>query len=159
MLIRNVETKDLNDILKLNNENTPAVSDLDMPKLEKLIEMADFTWVIDDQEKNKIAGFCIVFSPNTDYQSANYQWVCKNYSEFQYLDRVVVSNDYQGRGLGKELYAKWFELSPNLPLLLEVNTKPRNEGSIRFHEKLGFSSVGEQDTEGGSKRVQFMARS
>ena len=38
----------------------------------------------------------------------------------------------------------------------EVNIKPRNERSLIFHEKFGFTPVGEQDTEGGSKRVQLM---
>ena len=43
-------------------------------------------------------------------------------------------------------------------LLCEVNVKPRNEGSLRFHHRLGFREVGQQDTEGGAKRVSMLAK-
>ena len=55
----------------------------------------------------------------------------------------------QGLGLGRELYdevkrhvdAEWFTL--------EVNLRPRNDGSLAFHERLGFDEVGQQETDYG----------
>jgi len=42
-------------------------------------------------------------------------------------------------------------------LALEVNVDPPNEGSLRFHERLGFVEVGQQDTPYGI-RVSMQMR-
>ena len=44
------------------------------------------------------------------------------------------------------------------PVSCEVDVVPENPGSLRFHEALGFESVGQQDTEGGEKRVRLLVR-
>ena len=36
--------------------------------------------------------------------------------------------------------------------------KPRNDGSLRFHHRIGFTEVGQQDTDGGKKRVSLLAK-
>lgn len=157
MKIRTMKSLDYASILELNNANTPAVSDLTLEKLESLVQKSVYTWVV--EVNDSLAGFCIVLSPGVDYQSDNYRWVSERYSEFLYLDRVVISDQHQGKGYGRKLYEHWFKeaSSSSLPLILEVNVKPRNEGSLIFHEKMGFKPVGEQDTEGGKKRVQYMS--
>jgi predicted GNAT superfamily acetyltransferase len=33
-----------------------------------------------------------------------------------------------------------------------------NEGSLRFHHRIGFVEVGQQDTDGGTKRVSLLAK-
>jgi predicted GNAT superfamily acetyltransferase len=43
-------------------------------------------------------------------------------------------------------------------LACEVNERPPNPVSMRFHETLGFSSVGRQTTEGGAKTVVMMTK-
>ena len=40
----------------------------------------------------------------------------------------------------------------------EVNLKPPNESSMRFHERYGFTQIGSQATEGGQKEVALMAK-
>ncbi|NNE42793.1 MAG: GNAT family N-acetyltransferase, partial [Gemmatimonadetes bacterium] len=40
----------------------------------------------------------------------------------------------------------------------EVNTRPRNDGSLRFHARLGFREVGTQETEGGAKAVSLLEK-
>ena len=45
--------------------------------------------------------------------------------------------------------ARWF--------LLEVNLRPRNDGSLRFHQRLGFVEVGQQETPYGA-RVSMLAK-
>ena len=39
-----------------------------------------------------------------------------------------------------------------------MNVRPRNDGSLRFHQRYGFTAVGEQDTEGGAKRVTLLEK-
>ena len=41
-------------------------------------------------------------------------------------------------------------------LCAEVNLAPRNDRSLAFHKRFGFSPVGEQETEGGLKRVLLL---
>jgi predicted GNAT superfamily acetyltransferase len=40
---------------------------------------------------------------------------------------------------------------------LEVNLEPRNDGSLRFHDRLGFVEVGQQ-VSGSGKLVSLMAK-
>ena len=155
MTIRKLNESDFSNILLANNANIPAVSKLNAESLKSLVEKSKRAWVV--EYNGNFAGFCIILGTNQDYNSGNYRWVGDHYENFEYLDRVVINEDFQGRGLGQKLYKKWFDESDEVPLLLEVNVKPLNAGSIRFHERLGFVSVGEQDTENGKKRVQYMA--
>ena len=43
-------------------------------------------------------------------------------------------------------------------LLCEVNVRPLNAGSLRFHHRIGFTEVGQQDTDGGRKTVSLLAK-
>ena len=156
MKIKEITEKDYLKILKLNNANIPAVSKLSEDSLKEILEMSLRGWVIELDDV--FVGFCIIIGPHENYKSDNYRWVCENYEEFEYLDRVVISEKFQGQRFGQKLYEHWFLKSESPSLLLEVNIKPMNAGSIRFHERLGFIAVGEQDTENGKKRVQYMAR-
>jgi hypothetical protein len=40
----------------------------------------------------------------------------------------------------------------------EVNVRPANESSMRYHETHGFLKVGSQETEGGSKEVAMLEK-
>jgi predicted GNAT superfamily acetyltransferase len=95
-------------------------------------------------------GFCQVLPPGAAYRSVNYAWLSSRYDDFIYLDRVAVAVEHRGRGIGGRFYeeverrvlAAWFTL--------EVNLRPRNEGSLRFHARKGFVEVGQQETDYGA---------
>ena len=106
-----------------------------------------------------IAGFMLVLKEGAEYGSPNYQYFASNYDAFHYVDRIVVSEHFRRQGVGAGLYAVLFEAAAGAPrVTCEVNVRPANPGSIGFHESLGFKTVGEQDTEGGNKRVALMVR-
>lgn len=158
MEIRGILESDFPAVIALNNANLPAVSKMDEDSLKNLHQQALFGWLMEEPRSHQLAGFCLILPPGISYASLNYQWVSEHYQTFQYLDRIVISQRFRGQGLGKRIYNRWFEEAGAIPMLLEVNIKPRNQGSIVFHEKLGFEPVGEQDTDGGEKRVQYMKK-
>ena len=91
------------------------------------------------------------------YRSDNYRWFSERYEHFIYVDRVVVAPNEWGMGIGRALYTEFVSAVDRHPVLCaEVNLLPRNDRSLAFHEAFGFVPVGEQDTEGGSKRVQML---
>lgn len=148
---------DYGDILRLNEAAVPAVSSIDELELAALHRQAQFLTVARSEEQ--LAGFLLVLNEQADYASLNYQYFRNHYDEFLYVDRIVVSEACRGQGIGALLYADLFEAAPDAPrVTCEVNVRPPNPGSLRFHGGLGFTVVGEQDTDGGKKRVALMSR-
>lgn len=154
MNIRNIKPSDYSSIVNLNNLNTPAVSELNIQGLQDLHKISLRAWVI--ESLGQLAGFCLILTPKVKYNSENYTWVSKHYNNFEYLDRVVIAESFRGQGCGRSLYEAWIAQTEASDLLIEVNIKPMNKDSILFHEKMGFVAVGEQNTSGGEKRVQYM---
>ena len=67
--------------------------------------------------------------------------------KFLYVDRVCIKKGYRRAGLGKAIYENIFLEAKkySLPVSLEVNTKPLNQGSLDFHELMGFDQIGAKD--------------
>ena len=99
----------------------------------------------------------MVLLPDADYGSPNYKFFCDRLEDFIYLDRVAVTSDFQGKGIGSALYSEVEKLSDATWFALEVNTKPRNEGSLRFHAREGFVQMEELETRPG-KMVSLMVK-
>ena len=160
MRIDDLSPGDLDHVLALNNEAVPATSELDLASLEHLCAMASYALVVRADDHDGVIGFCLNFDPGADYQSLNYRWFADRYESFTYLDRIVVHPDYRNLGIGAELYAELERrIAGRVPwLLCEVNVKPMNADSLRFHHRIGFVEVGQQDTEGGKKTVSLLAK-
>jgi len=141
---------DIDAALELNNLNAPAVGEIDRTQLEFLIEHSLYSFAIG---ADMLHAFCITFAPGAPYTSVNYQWFSQNYSEFVYLDRIVVSEKMRNNSLGAKLYAAVEQRMIKdrcAPILTcEVNLNPPNIGSIRFHNRIGFREVGQQDSKPG----------
>jgi predicted GNAT superfamily acetyltransferase len=76
------------------------------------------------------------------------------------LDRVVVSERMQGKGLGKMLYRSVFEHAKEIgvpSVTAEIDINPPNPGSLNFHEGFGFKEVGRQAVADGKKVVSLQA--
>lgn len=149
--------EDYGDILRLNEAAVPAVSRIDEEALAALHREAEFLTVA--RTEGRLAGFLLVLNENADYKSVNYQYFKARYDRFLYVDRIVVSEASRGLGIGAAFYAELFDTAPEAPrVTCEVNVRPPNPGSLKFHRGLGFEVVGEQDTDGGEKRVAMMSR-
>lgn len=154
--ILTAENKDLARVVDLNQDALPAVSSITLNNLTQFLEMADYFRVI--KVKNDIAGFLIALTPGKDYHSPNYKWFEKKYSQFMYVDRIVIDPSFQNKGLGLAFYddLKIFCQGYAPIITCEVNLKPKNDGSLLFHKKYGFEQMGTQETEGGKKEVSLM---
>ena len=141
---------DIDAALELNTLNAPAVGEIDRTTLEFLIEHSLYSFAIGT---DTLHAFCITFAPGAPYTSVNYQWFSKEYSDFVYLDRIVVSETMRNNSLGAKLYMAVEQRMLKdrcAPILTcEVNLIPPNTGSIRFHNRIGFREVGQQDSKPG----------
>ncbi|MCB9742371.1 MAG: GNAT family N-acetyltransferase [Alphaproteobacteria bacterium] len=140
----------------MNAAAVPATSELDLPALEALYAQSMRLSVVTDAADRPL-GFMLTLGPGQPYASQNYLWFSQRYADFAYVDRVVVDAPWRNQGLGAALYADLdAHAPPGAPILCEVNLEPPNPASLRFHARLGFREVGQQDTEGGKKRVSML---
>ncbi len=156
MNIRQAQQDDLPRILEINEASLPHVSSVELSDMVRFFELADPFLVI--EEGKDIAGFMIVLQKGLDYKSLNYAFFCNNYSDFDYVDRIAITEKYQGKKLGTTLYEYLFETSNKKMITCEVNINPPNPRSMTFHESLGFRKVAEQKTEKGQKSVAMMVK-
>ncbi len=142
--------------LALNNSEVPHVSALAADSLAALVDMAALATVA--EVDGAPAGLLVAFLPGTAYDSENYRWFCDRYPAFVYIDRVITDRAFRGRGIGRALYdhAAAFARRRAPLLTCEVNETPPNPASLRFHERFGFRPLGDQQTEGGAKRVVLL---
>lgn len=154
--IRPYAPGDLAEVLALNNANVPELNELDAPEVARLAALAASALVA--EVDGRFAGFCWVIAPGQSYGSLNYAWFSARYTSFVYLDRIAVHPDFRRFGIGRGFYAELVrEFTSVWPVLLcEVNVRPLNEASLRFHQSLGFREVGQQDTDGGKKTVSLL---
>ena len=155
IIIRELRETDLDVVWSINQENVPAVGEETREDLARINGQSAISLVA--EVSDQVVGFCMVLLPGADYGSPNYEFFCERLDNFVYLDRVAVTKNFQGIGIGAALYrevemktdAEWFAL--------EVNTKPRNEGSLRFHAREGFVQMEELETRPG-KMVSLMVK-
>ena len=154
--IENTSSSDLDEILKLNQQALPAVSSVTKEEMQHFLNIVDyFKSLIIDQ---KVIGFLIALTPGKDYQSINYKWFENKFKSFIYVDRIVISPNYQGKGLGTNFYNDLSKVTDQTitKITCEVNLNPPNEESMLFHKKYGFEQVDTQFTENGKKEVSLM---
>ena len=155
IIIRSMTASDIEAVWAINQENIPAVGEETVEVLADLLSMSLFSLVVEAEKV--VVGFCMILGPQTQYQSPNYLYFCERYADFIYLDRVAVTSAFQGLGLGAAMYREVERLSQSTLFALEVNTKPRNEGSLRLHTREGFVMLEEVETRPG-KMVGFMIK-
>lgn len=156
MKIADVTSEDLGAVLKLNQASVPHVSSVNLATMEWFAAHAHYFRVANAQEE--LAGFLIGMRPGLAYESANYRWFSNNYEDFGYVDRVAVSPTTRRLGIASALYQDFATtLRGHVDVMTcEVNIRPPNESSMRYHEQHGFVRVGSQETEGGKKEVALL---
>jgi len=155
VIIRDLTLDDLDAIVRLNTAGIPGVHEASHEELAHITRQSCIALAA--EENGEVVGFCQVLAPGADYRSVNYGWFSAHYDDFVYLDRVAVAPTHRSRGIGAQLYAEVERRAKAPWFTLEVNLRPRNEGSLRFHARLGFVEVGQQETNYGCL-VSLMAK-
>jgi predicted GNAT superfamily acetyltransferase len=157
MQISRIEQKDYDSVLALNTESVPHVNLIGAEELIWFVENAACVRVA--KIADRLAGFLIGLRPGLQYASPNYQWFCENYEDFAYVDRVIVSEWARRQGVAESLYGVFASSQPDAPVMTcEVNVRPSNDGSMIFHERMGFRRVSSQEIDGGKKEVALLEK-
>ena len=136
---------DLKSILFLNQDSIPAVSSSNLEMMKHFLIICDYFKVC--KINGEIIGFLNALLPSKEYKSEHYQWFNDKYDSFIYVDRIIFNKSYQNQGYGTVFYDDLINSIKNksLDIACEINTKPYNKQSIRFHKKYGFKEVGRKD--------------
>jgi len=156
-VIRPLDTSDLDEVTRLNNDAYPAVPRATEEEISDLVRLCDLAVVA--EVDGDVVGFLLAVEPGKDYDSENYRFFESQNQPHFYIDRIVLGESARGRGLGTILYRRVFSEAEGRGfsrVTCEVNLKPENPISLAFHEAMGFRGVGVQDTKGGSVRVQLL---
>ncbi len=157
--IRPVALEDISFVLDLNETNVEVLSPMDETRFFYFIDKSELFQVI---EADGIpAAFLICLREGIDYDSENYIWFSKQYEKFLYVDRIVIAEESRGQGLGKQIYENVFRHAAETgvgTVTAEVDVIPYNEPSLKFHEAMGFTEVGQQVIRGGEIKVSLQER-
>jgi len=143
--------KEVVEMQTINQENIPEVGDLS--------ELEDFRARVNWSEnifvykwKDVIKAFVLCMREGQAYNSPNYQYISDRYQKFFYVDRIAVQEKFRRKGIAEKIYSTVINKGKenNLDILCEVNTRPPNEASMAFHQKMGFVEVGTNDFEKNS---------
>ncbi len=150
-MIREITPQDIELVLEMNNDAVPAVNALNIDELFDIIGMSK-SWVVEVEDA--IEGVLIVIGPGEPYESANYSWLDNQFTNFCYVDRIIIDSNKKRKGYGRLLYLALEEHAVSVGadmLLCEVNVEPENPQSLAFHASLGW--VPFQDREHGPGKV------
>ena len=119
------------------------------PMLPKLffLHFEGTSFVVEDDD-GKLVAFLIGFLSQTDDAEA-------------YIHFVGVAPSHRGSGIGRELYERFFTVArEHGRSSVRCVTSPVNEGSVAFHESLGFvaESVAKDYDGPGEDRVLLVKR-
>jgi len=160
MDIRDATFEDLRAVTAINNGSAREVTFETLAGMRWYLAAAPYFRVA-EAEHDAVAAFLIGFRRGDDYHSENLAWFeDQGDADFAYVDRVAVSSDRRGAGLGRALYddfERWARERSIPRLTCEVNVEPRNDGSLAFHERLGWRALEERQT-GYGPRVLMMEK-
>ena len=156
MEIRALQISDSSSIWEINEQGLPGTGKVSEQEILDLLNYSSFSIGLFDS--NSLLGFVICLPPKTAYGSLNYLWFNERYDDFLYVDRIAVSTANRNQKIGSKLYQAVIDAASKLgvPVTAEVNLRPPNPDSVRFHQRHGFTEIGQ--FEHGQKAVIMMLR-
>ena len=156
--IRDANAGDFPAICALNLAAVEHTSPMDLARLAVLARLSCYHRVA--CAEGHVCAFLLAMRRGAAYENDNFNWFTRKYSDFIYVDRIVVSAASRGLRLGSLLYEDLFHYARTnaIPLVTcEYNLSPPNEPSRLFHDKFGFKQQGTQWVANHSKYVSLQA--
>ena len=156
--LRPAIASDVPSIVAINNSGYPAVPMAQSGEIADLMALSCLVLIAED-DQGVALGFLMAMDPGQDYDSENYVFFESRFTNHLYIDRIVLTEDARGLGVGSELYERVFQRARDdgrERVTCEVNLEPPNPGSLRFHRRWGFEDVDTQPTKGGHVVVQLL---
>ena len=150
-LINPLSENEIAEMHIINEENIPEVG--------SLAEIEDFKARVNWSEnifvykcEDIIKAFVLCMREGQAYKSPNYEYLSNRFQKFLYVDRIAVQKEFRRKGIAEKIYSTVIDKGKqnNLDILCEVNTRPSNEASMAFHQKMGFEEIGTNDFEKNS---------
>ncbi|NRA30334.1 MAG: GNAT family N-acetyltransferase [Parvularculaceae bacterium] len=144
-------------VLELNNQHAAETSELNLSSLSALLDLS----FVALQTGDGTDGFLISIGSDAPYDNPNFAWLRARCAAFVYVDRIVVAQHAQGRGLARSFYEALFveaRAKGFSSVVCEVNVDPPNPGSDAFHERMGFEELGQQRLEDRGKTVRYLQK-
>ena len=135
----------LEQIFNINEGYNPFLGPLgNLDKLKELLKQSNYSIYLTNKEQ--ICAFSVCFRENSEYKSKNYKFFENRFKKFFYIDRIGVVKTFKNKGIGTFIYKRISDIckKDKLPICAEVNIAPKNDESIKFHEKMGFKKVCEK---------------
>jgi predicted GNAT superfamily acetyltransferase len=159
MMIRQATPTDFESILSLNDVEVEYTSPMDLARIQSLDTLASYhkVAVID----GAVMGFLIAFDHSVQFENDNFKWFADRYDTFVYIDRIVISENAKGQGVGRALYEDLFSQATEQKIEVvgcEFNLIPLNEASAAYHQKMGFHQVGTREYEESGKVVAMQIK-
>ena len=154
--IAEISASNIGVLLELNNLHAQETSSLNDNQFRHLLREACYSRSVAPSQ-----ALILAFDPQAEYYSPNYVWFCEHFSNFVYIDRVIVSQGSRRQGLAGALYQDLFNWAASRHydlIVCEVNAVPPNPASDSFHEKMGFAQLGDSKPHAG-RRVRYLSRS
>ncbi|MEO0438288.1 MAG: GNAT family N-acetyltransferase [Pseudomonadota bacterium] len=155
-LIRDIVSSDFDVIVELNAAEVAQTSPMDRERLAFLVQESSYSKVAVVGEE--VAAFLLCLDSRAKYPNDNFAWFKDRFSNFLYVDRIVVKATFAGQRIGSELYTDMFAFARQLGLKLvtcEYNINPPNLASDVFHRQFGFKEVGTHWVTAGTKQVSL----
>lgn len=156
--IRDIDTRSIAAVVEMNERALPHVNSVSSGYFGAQIDNESYFRAV--YYEDRPVAFLLAMNEAAEYDSLNFLWFRDRYSRFVYIDRIVVAEGYRRAGLAASLYAdlaQW-AASRTPRLACEVNLRPPNDASLRFHDTQGFLPVGTQETDSGRKTVSLMVK-
>jgi predicted GNAT superfamily acetyltransferase len=156
--VRAARTADVPAILAINKRGRPGVSLLSPGDVDAMVRSAERIWVADDLDG--IVGYLISIASGGRYTGEEYRWFEAQFATFLYIDQVAVAPTHRRVGVAAALYKRIACLAAERGfdrLVCEVNLRPANPGSLRFHASQGFTMLNSLEVSDG-RMVALMVK-
>ncbi len=154
--IRPFDQGDEAAVLRLNDAEVEWTSPMDSERLADLMAVSAYFRVacIGDE----VVAFLLGMHQKCGYENDNIQWFENKIPDFFYVDRVVVDARFAGKGLGRAIYTDAFSLARArgaTHAVCEYTCEPLNVASKHFHDRMGFSEMGQRKLAHSGKMVSM----